>query len=348
MSDIIVRPIHPKDTLAQYEMVTHPDVAHNLLAVPSMELAETEAWIQKQTPGRHRMAAELEGKLVGFISLTQHQRPRMHHLGALGMFVHPDYWGEGIGSKLMEAALAVADNWLALKRVELDVFIDNEPAIALYQKFGFEVEGTRRCVAFGNGRFRDDYIMARLRNVDGLKKETEWVEREEKKQLIQSPVTIRPPLETDIEALYEIFRQPSVARTTLQMPTQEIGLMEDRIKTQVKGLHRYVSVVDEVVVGMITLMQNGRPRQAHIGDIGMMVHPDYWGMGIGTKLMDTVLDLADNWLNLKRVELDVNTDNPAGIRLYEKSGFVIEGTRRFHNYGDGRWVDSYFMGRVRD
>jgi GNAT superfamily N-acetyltransferase len=77
-------------------------------------------------------------------------------------------------------------------------------------------------------------------------------------------------------------------------------------------------------------------------------NPEYWGMSIGTQLMDAILDLADNWLNLKRVELEVNTDNPAGVRLYEKSGFVIEGTKRFHTYGDGRWADSYFMARVRD
>jgi putative acetyltransferase len=37
-------------------------------------------------------------------------------------------------------------------------------------------------------------------------------------------------------------------------------------------------------------------------------------MSIGTQLMDAILDLADNWLHLKRVELEVNTDNPAGVR----------------------------------
>jgi L-phenylalanine/L-methionine N-acetyltransferase len=79
----------------------------------------------------------------------------------------------------------------------------------------------------------------------------------------------------------------------------------------------------------------------------MMVHPDFWGAGIGTALMREIIDLADNWLNLKRVELDVNTDNPAGLRLYEKFGFAIEGTRRMHIYGDGRWADSHFMARIR-
>ena len=79
----------------------------------------------------------------------------------------------------------------------------------------------------------------------------------------------------------------------------------------------------------------------------MKVHPEYWGHGIGSRLMKSVTDLADKWLNTIRIELEVNCDNPAGIRLYQKSGFVIEGTKRFHGYGDGRWTDSYFMARIQ-
>jgi putative acetyltransferase len=63
--------------------------------------------------------------------------------------------------------------------------------------------------------------------------------------------------------------------------------------------------------------------------------------------MSTVVDLADQWLNLSRLELEVYTDNDAAIHLYERFGFEIEGTHRLHSYGDGRWSDSYFMARVR-
>jgi len=79
----------------------------------------------------------------------------------------------------------------------------------------------------------------------------------------------------------------------------------------------------------------------------MKLHPDYWGHGIGSMLMKSVTDLADKWLNMIRIELDVNIDNPAGIRLYIKSGFVIEGTKRFHGYGDGRWADCHFMALIQ-
>lgn len=59
------------------------------------------------------------------------------------------------------------------------------------------------------------------------------------------------------------------------------------------------------------------------------------------------LELADNWLNLTRLELEVYTDNEAGIHLYERFGFEIEGTLRQHAFRDGRYVDSYTMARLR-
>src|SRR5215216_6062734 len=50
-----------------------------------------------------------------------------------------------------------------------------------------------------------------------------------------------------------------------------------------------------------------------LGNIGMAVHDDWQGKGIGTALMEAALDLADNWLNLTRIELRVYTDNAAGV-----------------------------------
>ena len=64
---------------------------------------------------------------------------------------------------MLGALIDTSDNWLNLKRLELTVFVDNEPAIRLYQKFGFEIEGTRRAAAFRDGQFVDMYEMARVR-----------------------------------------------------------------------------------------------------------------------------------------------------------------------------------------
>jgi hypothetical protein len=63
----------------------------------------------------------------------------------------------------MAAAIDIADNWLNYHRLRLEVYTDNAAALALYRKFGFEVEGTLRQDAFRDGRYVDAYAMGRLR-----------------------------------------------------------------------------------------------------------------------------------------------------------------------------------------
>ena len=79
----------------------------------------------------------------------------------------------------------------------------------------------------------------------------------------------------------------------------------------------------------------------------MAVMDDWQGKGAGTALMQAAVDLADKWLNLTRLELDVYTDNEPAIRLYKKFGFVIEGTLVNYAYRDGQYVDTYTMARLR-
>lgn len=343
--NLVIRPVLPRDARDLYAIVSHPEVARTLIQMPSMELSETLAYVQRNNPSQHRLIAEVDERVIGQCVLTQFQRPRIQHTGRIGMMVHPDYWGQGVGGALLAALLEIADNWLDLKRVELDVFIHNVAAIRLYEKFGFATEGSRRYAAFGGGRWFTEVAMARLRNTAGLRTQSPPSYTLPPRQRV-SNLDIRPPRPEDIPSLHDLYRHPAVSRTTLQMPSQEISRTEQRINHTDRRLHRYVAVGDGNVVGNITLYQNNNVREAHKADLGMMVHPAYWGQGIGSKLMETVLELADDWLNLKRVELEVNTDNPAGVNLYQKFGFKVEGTKRFHTYGDGRWTDSHFMARI--
>ena len=89
-----------------------------------------------------------------------------------------------------------------------------------------------------------------------------------------------------------------------------------------------------------------QPR-AYAGTLGMMVHDAYAGRGAGTALMSAVIELADNWLNLKRLELGVYADNARAIALYERFGFEREGLSRAFAWRNGAYVDSISMARLR-
>ena len=57
----------------------------------------------------------------------------------------------------------MCDNWLRVDRIELTVFVDNEPAVAVYKKHGFEIEGTGKKYGLRNGEYVDAYFMARVK-----------------------------------------------------------------------------------------------------------------------------------------------------------------------------------------
>lgn len=352
--DLIVRPVHPDDAGDVYAITSDPKVAIGLDWMPDAEFVNTQELLDKHDSVQHRLVAELDGTVVAIAWLKNFSRPRINHIGQLELAVRPDHWGQRIGTSLTMAILDLADNWLNLKRIEANVVEGNLGALRLLENLGFDVEGTKLSSLYGNGERQNEKMLARLRAFKDRPKPSgaeEFVHKDEKKQKRAMEIrnlSVRPVHPDDVNALYDIFRRPEVCRTTLQMPSQEINLTEDRVLRPPAGIHRFVAISEKQIVGSISIVQRQNPRRSHSAGLGMMVHPNFWGQGIGTFLMESILDLADNWLNLIRIDLLVNVDNPAGVRLYEKFGFVVEGMKRYHAYGDGRWADSYVMARLKN
>jgi putative acetyltransferase len=144
-----------------------------------------------------------------------------------------------------------------------------------------------------------------------------------------------------------MFTSPNVYPSTLQLPYPSREQWRQRL-SDTDGRYNLVAVAGDRVVGMfgVSTFPN-RPRRRHVGAIDIVVHDEWQGKGVGAALMRAGLDLADNWLNLTRLELEVYTDNESAIRLYERFGFEREGTLRQHAFRDGRYVDSYVMARLR-
>ena len=157
--DVKIRPVRIEDAPDIHALRVMEGVRETILALPSERLSDTEDFIRSTK--EHLVVAEVDGRAVGMAGLVVPAMARQRHTAGVGIMVHADYQGRGIGRALMESLLDIADNWLMLKRVELSVFTDNERAVRLYKSLGFVVEGTKKYAAVKNGVHADEYLMAR-------------------------------------------------------------------------------------------------------------------------------------------------------------------------------------------
>lgn len=102
------------------------------------------------------IAVDDDGRITGDAFLERGPR-RLHHAAELGISTLKEYWGRGIGSRLMEEMIAYAKE-NGITKINLRVRADNERAKALYRKFGFEKEGDdRRMMEIGGEYFDGEH-----------------------------------------------------------------------------------------------------------------------------------------------------------------------------------------------
>jgi L-phenylalanine/L-methionine N-acetyltransferase len=163
LEGFVIRAATPEDAGQMAKLHNLPGYRYGTLRIPFHTPAEIRKWLENPSPGDKQLVACSADTIIGNIGLQPATSGRRRHVASIGMGVHDDFRGRGVGSALMKATLDLADNWLDIRRVELTVFTDNDDAIRLYEKNGFVTEGHLRDFAFRDGRYVDAYSMARLR-----------------------------------------------------------------------------------------------------------------------------------------------------------------------------------------
>lgn len=97
------------------------------------------------------------------------------------------------------------------------------------------------------------------------------------------------------------------------------------------------------VIGFLALWRLGR-YMWHVASIGVSVHPDYWGKGATTRLVESAIDLARRE-GLRRLEIETLAENAAMRTVAVKIGFKLERLRKDRLFKDGEFHDeaSYYM-----
>lgn len=162
--NLAIRHVELRDAGALQELYSQIEVIMGTLQIP---FPAEETWkrrLESSLEDRVGLVVEADGKVVGHGAVHFSSRwPRRKHAGEIGMAVHREWWRRGVGTALLKALIDLSEKWLNLNRIELAVFVDNEAAIGLYKKHGFEIEGRHRNYAYRNGEYVDTYSMARTR-----------------------------------------------------------------------------------------------------------------------------------------------------------------------------------------
>jgi len=103
----------------------------------------------------------------------------------------------------------------------------------------------------------------------------------------------------------------------------------------------------ERIIGMASIKGYSEWRMAHVGEIGLSILKDYWGLGLGSLLIEELLDWVVEVGVLTRIELIVQARNLRAIHLYQKFGFLTEGCmKEAVQTREGQKVDVLMMARL--
>ncbi len=162
-----------------------------------------------------------------------------------------------------------------------------------------------------------------------------------------SEITIRHSEKKDIQAIKDIYAGQLAYSGTLQLPFPSLAIWEKYLESSRQGFYSLVADVEGVVVGHILLYTEQNMRRKHVAGFGIAVKDGFHKRGIGSQLMSSAIDLAENWLNIQRIEIMVFTDNKAAISLYKKHGFIIEGESSKFAFKNGEFISAFHMARLK-
>ena len=136
-----------------------------------------------------------------------------------------------------------------------------------------------------------------------------------------------------------VIRDPDEINLTLE---QEESILQNKIDSEDELL--LIALAEGKHVGNCSLMSFGDLRRyRHRCSVAIALYQEYCGLGIGRKMLETVLKVAKE-LGYEQAELEVNTANENAIALYESVGFVKYGTYPDSDkFSDGTYGDSYWM-----
>lgn len=370
---INVRFVRKEDIASVHRILTQPEVIWGTLQFSSRRV-ESLGRMVEISEDSFSLVAEIadgpeKGKVVGNAGMHRGSG-RKRHVAGLGMVVDSGYHGQGIGTALLGACLETARRWWSPVRMELEVYPDNKPALALYRKLGFEVEGTKREAVMRKGAYVDLLVMSLIQpqeaagqgvapHQSGIRGTAPEPGRSPCGDVTTTtPVSaaarfvsraVRPPGPGDIPGIRRLYENPAVLRDSPFLPWTIPT--PDKIREDLeKAAERHVLIWAEgdSVYGEISFSP-GRFRTARTAVASLRcVPPGHRGFSarVARDLLQAATDLCDNWLGLHRLEVETYADELWLFDILNEAGFHTEARLRKASLRDGVFEDRLVWGRI--
>jgi RimJ/RimL family protein N-acetyltransferase len=162
---------------------------------------------------------------------------------------------------------------------------------------------------------------------------------------------IRQAVLEDAEELALVIKQVEYESPYMLYEAGERIISTEKQYEMIKALSKtdnstiIIAIRNEQLVGYLFAIGGNTKKDKHCAYIVIGILQEYQGIGIGTLLFEAL----ENWASKQRIhrlELTVMIENLAGVKLYKKSGFEIEGVKRKSLYMNGRFVDEYYMSKL--
>ena len=154
--------------------------------------------------------------------------------------------------------------------------------------------------------------------------------------------------QNDFQFIYDLYMHPQVNSYLLYelMTIEEFKPIYEKLLED--GIKYVFEDENGTAIGMFKIFP-WTHRSSHIAYLGgLAIHPDYTGKGFGVKMMQEIIELA-NQQGYKRIELSVAAENLGAIKLYKKVGFEVEGVLRKYTYlkREQRFLDELLMSYIK-
>jgi RimJ/RimL family protein N-acetyltransferase len=283
--------------------------------------------------GSTLFVADAGGEIVGAVNASV----TVGGIVDLGMFVVEGHRGDGIGRALLEAVLDWARREGAHK-ISLAAWPTNHPAIGLYARYGFRVEGRRRRhYRRRNGALWDSVVMGLVLDEDsaggpGPSRPAPAPIVVPGGGIAAGGLVLREWRRTDTGAIVDLIGDPEVARWMDSIPSPyttadaEEFIARSRLQLADGTWAALAIVADGALVGSVGLHRDA--EDGRTAEIGYWVAAAARGRGFASTAARALSDFGLGPLGLRRVELNAAVANTASRRVADKAGFELEGVRR--------------------